>query len=315
MSRLPMTPLFLRNPGEHGAVVINDMTQRTGQILWVNSGGGGLDTNQYGRSPALPFLTLDYAIQQCVADSGDLILCMEGHAENLALDSDVDMDIAGIKIVGLGEGAARPTFTCTAIAGDFKLAAASSVIQNLLFVNAVDNSTGFLEASAADCKILNCSFREGVAVYADTMILTVAGADRLEIAGCDMIGLAADGAVSMIEIDASDDLHIHDCYLYSNSDTGLIQFITAASARARIHDCTLWNADDTAGAGGVQMILDTITGCTGIMGPNLMMIGVVDAANITESITGATFNVIGQNWVCNLVNEQGMLINWALSTD
>ncbi len=312
---LSKTPLFAKRLNAGLTTTIMDETHGTGDYYWVDS-GRGTDQVGNGYNPDLPLATLNYCItNRATANNGDFIFCMEGHAENLGADSAVDMDIAGITVVGLGKGADRPTFTCTVDVGDFKLAAASSVIQNLLFLNAVDNSTGFLEVSGTDCKILDCEFREGTAVFADTMILTVDGADRLEIAGCVMIGAAANGAVSMIEVDGSDDLHIHDCYIYGNSDTGLIQFITTASNRARIHDCTLWSADDTAGAAGVQMILDTITASTGIMGPKLMMVGIVDAANITEAVTGATFNVIGENWVCNAVNEQGILINWTVSTD
>jgi len=61
-----------------------------------------------------------------------VIYCMPGHAENLAADSAVDVDIASIKIVGLGWGVSRPTFTATAIAGDFKLATDMAILKALV---------------------------------------------------------------------------------------------------------------------------------------------------------------------------------------
>jgi hypothetical protein len=129
------------------------------------------------------------------------------------------------------------------------------------------------------------------------------------------MGNAGNGSVSAITIDDCEDVEIDHCYFYGNYDTGVIQFIDSASVRALIHDCTIWQADDTAGAGNVQMILDTVTGSTGIMGPNLNLIGIIDAANITEAVTGATFNVIDPVYVNNAVAQKGILINWTESGD
>ena len=308
------TALFSRHqPG--GVFSVEDIQDHPGALWFVNSASTtGADAAGYGHNPDAPFLTLDYAIAYCTA--GDVIYCMPGHAENLAADSTVDVDVAGLKIVGLGWGASRPTFTCTAAAGDFKLAAASTVIENLLFLNDVDNSTGLLEVSAADCKILNCEFREAdAAKFADVLILTTAAADRLEIADLTIIGNAADGAVSAIELVGADHAWIHDFYIKGNFDTGAIQMLTTACLCIRIHDGTIWQLDDTAGAAGVQMILDTPTGSSGIIGPNLYLVGIVDAANITEAITGATFNVMEPVWVNNAVAEKAMAINWTASTD
>jgi len=297
---------------------IEDLVDHPGNIFFVDSGGGAQagDTPGHGWTPDSPFLTLDYAVGRCTANNGDVIYCMPGHAENLAADSAVDVDIAGIKIVGLGWGGSRPTFTCTAIAGDFKLAGAGCHwIENLLFINAVDNSTGFLEVSAPDCTIVNCEFRETLAVYADVMLLTTAAANRLHIYNCKFTGNVADGAVSLVELVGGDGIHIHDCYFYGNCDTGVIQVITTPTTGLRIHDCTIWQLDDTAGAANVQMILDTITASTGLIGPNLYLYGIINAANITEAVTGATFMFADPIYVCNLVAERGMQIDKAVSTD
>ena len=268
-----------------------------------------------GRNPDRPFATLDYAVSHPLVDAGDLFYILPMHTENLALDSTVDVDVANLKIVGLGWGGNRPTFTCTAVAGDFKLAGSCGWLENILFINAVDNSTGLLEVSAADWTIVNCEFRETLAVYADVMLLTTAAADRLHIYDCKFYGNVADGAVSLIEIVGGSHIHIHDCYFYGNCDTGVIQVITTPTVGLRVHDCTIWQLDDTAGAAGVQMILDTITTSTGIMGPNLRLVGIVNAANITEAVTGATFNLIDPVYVVNAVAEKAMIIDWLASTD
>lgn len=307
------TALFSRNqPG--GVFSIQDMLDHPGDIWFVDS-GVGTDAAGYGKNPDAPVATLDYAVGLCAGNNGDVIYVMPGHAENLAADSAVDVDVAGLKIIGLGWGGSRPTFTCTVIAGDFKLASSCNWVENLLFINAVDNSTGLFEVTGADNTIVNCEFRDTAAVYADVLLLTVDGSDRLHIDGCKFVSNAADGSVSAIELDGSDHCHIENCFIVGNYDTGAIQYITTASLYTNIHSSTIWQLDDTAGAAGVQMILDTITGSSGIMGPDLHLIGIVNAANITEAITGATFNVIDPVYVNNAVNEKGLLINWGASGD
>jgi hypothetical protein len=62
-------------------------------------------------------------------------------------------------------------------------------------------------------------------------------------------------------------------------------------------------------------IKDLITASTGTIGPDLNLILQDNAANITEAITGATFQLVGPIWVVNAVAEQSMQINWTASTD
>ena len=309
------SPLFSRmQPG--GFFIAQNMPEHPTNVWFVGSAEtNASDSTSSGRNPNTPFATLDYAISHASVEAGDTFYILPQHAEDLAADSTVDVDVSNLHIIGLGWGGCRPTFTCTAIAGDFKLAASCGILENILFINGVDNSTGLLEVSSADWEVRNCEFRETAAMYADFLITLLDGSDRFHFHHNKVIGNAADGSTSAMSIVSSDHIHLHDNYWYGNYDTGVIQFITTASAAAWIHDETIWQLDDTAGAAGVQMILDTITGSTGVMGPNLYLIGIVDAANITEAITGATFNVMEPVWVNNAVAEKAMAINWTASTD
>jgi hypothetical protein len=217
--------------------------------------------------------------------------------------------VAGVTIIGLGTGASRPTFTATAIAGDFKLAAASTYIENLLFLGGIDATTGIIEVSAADCQIVDCEYRD-VTGQATDVLITTAAADRLLIDGFKVIGAAAAGCNSAIALVGADDCVIRGCYLYGNFAVGAIDLRTTASPRVNIHDCKIWteNAADIA-------IVDTITASTGFIGPNLQIRLQDDAANITEAVTGATFHLIDPVYVVNANNEKAMLINWTASTD
>jgi hypothetical protein len=297
-----------RYPG--GVWTVQDMLDHPGNIFFVDSGcTGATDGAGYGLSPDRPFATLDYAVGQCTASNGDVIYCMPGHAESLAADSAVDVDIAGIKIVGLGFGASRPTFTATAIAGDFKLAAASGWIENLLFLSGIDATTGLLEITGADCTVKNCEFRDSVDQATD-MLITVNNSDRLVIDNCKFVMAAGAGANSAIALDGSDDAEIKNCYIYGNFAVGAIDLRTTASNRVNIHDCKIWteNAADIA-------IVDTITTSTGWIGPNLQIMLQDNAANIAAAVTGATFQMVDPVYIVNLVNEKAMLSNWTATTN
>lgn len=262
-----------------------------------------------GGNPEHPFATLDYAVGRCTANQGDTIYVCQGHAENLAADSAVDGDVEGISIIGLGTGSTRPTFTATAAAGDFKLAAAGIYVENLLFLGGFDATTGIIEVSAADCEIVNCEYRD-VTGQATDILITTAAADRLHIDGFRVIGAAAAGCNSAIALVGADDCHIENCYLYGNFAVGAIDLRTTASPRVNIHDCKIWteNAADIA-------IVDTITASTGWIGPNLYIMLQDNAANITEAVTGATFHMMEPVYVCNLAGEKAMMIDWTASTD
>ncbi len=270
----------------------------------VDDSGSG-----YGVAWDSPFATIDYAVNQCVANRGDVIYVAPEHTENLAADSAVDVDVAGVAVVGIRRGRLMPTLTATAIAGDIKLAANNTSVHNIRSVGGVDATTGVLEISGADCAVIDCEYRDSTGQATDT-IITVDGADRLLIDGYRHMGAAGAGANSAIALDGSDDLEIKNFYIYGNFAVGGIDFRTTLSARVKIHRGDIW----TANAADIG-IVDTITSSTGSIGPDINIMLADNAANITEAVTGATFQVFDPIYVCNLVNEKGLLLNWTASTD
>jgi hypothetical protein len=267
----------------------------------------GLDTNS-GVDWENALATIDAAVNKCTASSGDKIIVAPFHTESLAADSAIDVDLAGVTIIGVRFGRHMPTLNATAIAGDCKLAAANCTIQNIRFTGGVDATTGCLEVSGADCAVIDCEFRDVTGQATDALI-TVDGADRLLIDGWQHFGAAAAGGNSAIALDGSDDCEIRNCYIYGNFAVGAIDLRTTLSARVNIHDCKIWTANSADIA-----IVDTITSSTGFVGPNLFIMLADNAANITTAVTGATFQMIDPVYVCNLVNEKAMLSNWTAST-
>lgn len=90
-----------------------------GKVFYVNNssvlastddGVAGADSPASGTYQR-PFATVDFAIGQCVASRGDIIAVMPGHAEAYSDATSLNLDVAGVAIVGLGSGSLRPTFT------------------------------------------------------------------------------------------------------------------------------------------------------------------------------------------------------------
>ena len=81
-----------------------------GQIFYVNNSAvlpvgakAGSDSNAGTRLQ--PFSTIDYAIGKCTANRGDIIFVMPGHSETITAASAIDLDVAGVRLIGLGHGA------------------------------------------------------------------------------------------------------------------------------------------------------------------------------------------------------------------
>lgn len=120
-----------------------------GQVFWVDGSGttpvkgavGGQDggPGTFQR----PFATLDYAIGQCVANRGDIIMLKPGHTESISAAGGITCDVAGVAIVGMGSGSLKPTFTWdTAATATMPISA-----DNVTFIN-VRFESGFADITA-----------------------------------------------------------------------------------------------------------------------------------------------------------------------
>src|SRR6266508_1487466 len=76
-----------------------------GQTIFVDSNVAGSD----GSSPSEALATIDAAINKCVANQGDVIVCLPGHSETITAAGAIACDVAGITVVGLGSGPQRAT--------------------------------------------------------------------------------------------------------------------------------------------------------------------------------------------------------------
>ena len=204
------TPLFSKNqPG--GAFTFVDTRLAANAIIYVHY-TTGTDAAGYGDNPDAPVKTLDYAIGLCTASKGDLIVLMPGHAETTTA---IALDVAGVKIVGQGFGANRPTLTATTASTDLlNVTAANCEIENVRLVGAASGNTALLDLSAAatDFVARGCEF---VQAATPLSAVTIVGAERFVFSGCSFRG-SADGPDRVFSIEVGcDNWVIENCrFLY-----------------------------------------------------------------------------------------------------
>ncbi len=245
-------------PGDAGA--------GTGQVFWVGNSstpvpGGvtGVDSaGAYGDSPQKPFATKDYAIGQCTAGRGDTIYILPGHAETIT--GTIAADVAGVRLIGLGVGQNRPTFTFTNTAGVLALSAANVEVANCIFVCNIANQTRFLSLSAAadGAYIHHNLFREGSAT-----------------------------GLSMVEwTGAADDVRVEDNEFYAptagNYDEAVL--IASTPTRGKILRNTIYGDFDEGGINNAGGNIATLFEISNNHVTNLLT--TVPAINLDSAVTG-----------------------------
>lgn len=251
-----------------------------GDIFFVNENSSNSQDSAVsnGGSWERPFNTIDFAIGQCTNNDGDIIYVAAGHTENLAAADAIDADVAGITIIGLGEGDDRPTLTYTGTAGEFVVGAANVTVENFRFVAGISNITMGIsvEAGGDNFTLKNCEVPEsGTATFDFADFIDLAsGADNVTIDGlifkqlsttagdldhCIEAGtgvnkgltiinsdIRGEFTISAIWSDTSDTLvRIENCIIV-NATNGqhCIEFVTG-SATGVVRDCIL--ASDAQG--------------------------------------------------------------------
>lgn len=122
-------------------------TNGVGDTYYVDSVTG--DDGRAGKSPATALATLDAAVGKCTANQGDIIYVLAGHTEALGGADGVDVDVAGVTIVGLGYGEDMPEFTYDAVDDEFVIGAANVTVMGLRFVAGISDVVMGISVEAA----------------------------------------------------------------------------------------------------------------------------------------------------------------------
>lgn len=234
-----------------------------GNVIHVDSGHSAASDTNSGKSPDFPKATIDSAVGECTASNGDIIVVSEGHAETLTGAAGIALDVAGVTILGLGNGELRPTITFgTAVAASVDVSAANCRISNILFKNNIDSQTAMINVTADDVMIDNCEFREGSAKQALIAINVGAAnndADRFKAYFNRFYEGAAAGAASAIKLTkAQDGVELVGNYIWGDfSDAGIHNPTSAICTNLLIANNVVSNLN--AGNHAIELV----SACTG----------------------------------------------------
>jgi hypothetical protein len=192
-----------------------------GNIFYVNSVSGA-NTSNNGKSPTEAFATIDYAIGQCTANNGDVILVMPGHAETVT--AAITADVAGITILGLGAGDQRPLITPNGAIDAMTLTAAGVVVENLRFAAPLtDAQTADINIAAAGCVVRNTYHVGSVGSANKVDIITVtAGGNNALIDGVVIRNVTVDCVDGILLEGAANAVEIRNCDIQGAFSTGVI---------------------------------------------------------------------------------------------
>jgi hypothetical protein len=289
-----------------------------GQVFWVNStnvlasdGVLGSDVPAAGTYQR-PYATIDYAIGQCTANRGDIIMVMPGHTETVSAAGGITMDVAGVAVVGLGTGSLRPTITLdTASTATIAMSAANTTFKNCIFSAAFADIAEAITPSATNITIEDCDF---VAAATNQNFLSIMDTgttdnecDDFALIGCRWIEPDT-ATLTACSIDGDlDGLTIQNCYMnlgVNTSDLPILAIVATGKdvTNVNIQNNTLIRLND---ANPLLITADTTTANTGVIRDNTVRH--LDTG--TELLVTAATNISFTNNLCSAaVDASGFLV-------
>lgn len=237
--------------------------------IWYVNGAVGVDDVAQGRSWDAPFDTLAYAFSGDFVEAGDTVLIAPGHTESVASAAGISMDIAGVTVIGLGEGKMRPLFTIgkASTAGcDIDIDAANITIKNCRFTITAVDVTAMIDVNAAACIIEDCEFTQTIASYEAVTAIDVTGGsanacDNTYIKGCYISAITAAGATDGIKLaEVANNVVIEGCTIIGDYSVACVHNPTGkVLTNLIVKKCFLENKQTG------DMALELVSACTGFL--------------------------------------------------
>ncbi len=284
-----------------------------GKVFWVNNssvlaeGGSGGSDGSPG-TYTQPFASVTYALTKCTASRGDIIAIMPGYTEAVSSAGGEAWNVAGVAIVGLGQGDLKPTFTVGGgtTSDTLDVSAANISVSNIRFVSSVDNLAVMVDVLAAGtyASFDRCEWMVSLAATgADILLQTTDGAFGFSVTNCtfnsesSILGVAVTSipteAIRLVHVDNA---VVNDNFIVGNFSTAAINAITVASEAIQINRNYIHNVDTAAVAGGI----DLVAACTGHVSKN--NVGSYEVTTIDTMIDNASCSVC-DNHIINVVTE------------
>lgn len=279
----------------------------TGNVFFVDS-TDGLDSNA-GTEPTAAFATIDYAVGKCTASNGDVLFVMPGHSETLGNET-IDLDVAGISVIGLGNGPDRPNINFGHASSQIDIGANDVTVANITCTPTITTVLGAfdVETTVTDTKLLNIEALDGATglEFVDFILVNEA-CTRTTIDGLNYHHISdatqAQTAISLTE--ASDRVQISNFWIEGSGAGWVagIQGLATLSTRILIEEGTI-TCDDEPG-------IELFTGTTGTISNVCIFsdLGTIDAASVADGC--AHYNVL----YVEVGNEAGTLVKTESADD
>lgn len=184
------------------------------------------------------YTTVNAALGQVRSGYGDVVVCLPGHTENISSADHWSALKAGTRIVGMGIGTSRPTFTWTIATSTVLLDVADVSIENCILQLEPTTGTVTVAApitiSAAGCALIGNLIKFGTDANNKVTvgITTTASADDLRIEGNVCVAATAAECTTFMDLIGCDRLVMRDNMFKgatSAAGVGIVRFATTAS--------------------------------------------------------------------------------------
>lgn len=272
---------------EHDAVFNKNVTilgallgvTQYSSIFYVDSGSGADSPGNYGTTYLKPFATLDFAVSQTTASAGDIIFVMPGHNEGIIADSAIDLDVAGISVIGLGNGDNRPTIDFDHADATFVIGANNVTVENMRFrasANAITVGVE-IEDGVTYATVRGCEFGDAeTATDEFTISLQTNDASNNALIEYNHFDGGEQAAATAIGLTKDTDLTvIRGNWFTGTFTTAAITGATTASTNLLITDNHFWTV-------GTADTFNLVAASTGIVSRNVIVMNSISVATALD---------------------------------
>jgi hypothetical protein len=187
------------------------------------------DTEGKGRI----YTTLDAAVSACTASAGDIIYMAPGHSESISSATALAIDVAGVRIIGLGEGDLRPTLTLdTATTATITVSTSDVTIENCIIdLTGIDAVAVGITVTGDDVTFRNCKIVVADSGGQATIGMKFTSTDNVLIENCDIQGSTDAGTTCAIDLVSGNRITIRNNFIYGayTAATGAIRLVSGAT--------------------------------------------------------------------------------------
>lgn len=249
-----------------------------GKVFYVGNSGSTLQRGVSQKSASdgndgsfnAPFATIDYAIGKCLANRGDIIFVRPGHSETITAASAIDLDVAGISLIGLGHGSDMPEIEFNHANATVAIGADNILIDNINFNSSISGVTVGVnvEDGVNHFRIAHCRFdvdADGTDEFLHA--IRFVNNNNYCVVEENVIDMGIGGATAAIHLDAdTDHLIIRKNIIRGDFSTANIAGDTTLSTDLLIEDNLLINGE--YGDLNAQPAIELLTGTHGVIRDN-----------------------------------------------